>query len=39
MPVVGRGTLIGLLTMDNVGEFVSIQAALGKSTRLATHDR
>ncbi len=39
MPVVGGGTLIGLLTMDNVGEFVSIQAALGRSTRVAAHGR
>lgn len=39
MPVVGGGTLVGLLTMDNVGEFVSIQAALGRSTRVATHGR
>jgi Zn-dependent protease/CBS domain-containing protein len=27
MPVVERGTLVGLLTMDNVGEFLMIQAA------------
>jgi len=27
MPVVDRGTLVGLLTMDNVGEFLMIQAA------------
>jgi Zn-dependent protease/predicted transcriptional regulator len=28
IPVVHRGNLVGLLTMDNVGEFLSIQAAL-----------
>jgi len=30
MPVVRHGHLVGLVTMDNVGEFVSVQAALGK---------
>jgi CBS-domain-containing membrane protein len=29
IPVVRRGTLIGLLTMDNVGEFLRVQAAIG----------
>jgi CBS-domain-containing membrane protein len=29
MPIVRRGNLIGLLTMDNLGEFLSIQAAVG----------
>ncbi len=28
MPVFSNGTLVGLLTMENVGEFVSVQAAL-----------
>ncbi|MBI4262806.1 MAG: site-2 protease family protein [Acidobacteria bacterium] len=28
VPVLRRGTLVGLLTMDNVGEFLSVQAAL-----------
>jgi Zn-dependent protease/CBS domain-containing protein len=33
IPVVHRGNLVGLLTMDNVGEFLSIQAALsGRAT-------
>ena len=29
IPVVRGGTLVGLLTMDNVGEFLSVQAAIG----------
>lgn len=29
IPILRRGELIGLLTMDNVGEFVSVQAAVG----------
>jgi Zn-dependent protease/CBS domain-containing protein len=29
VPVVRNGDLIGLVTMDNVGEFVSVQAAVG----------
>ncbi len=29
MPVVRGGRIVGVLTMDNVGEFVAIQAALG----------
>ena len=29
IPVVRHGRLIGLLTMDNLGEFLSVQAALG----------
>lgn len=28
IPVVYRGKLVGLVTMDNVGEFVSVQGAL-----------
>ena len=27
-PIVRRGNLVGLLTMDNVGEFLSVQAAI-----------
>jgi Zn-dependent protease len=30
LPVVHGGQLVGLITMDNVGEFVAIQAALGQ---------
>jgi CBS-domain-containing membrane protein len=29
IPIVRRGNLVGLLTMDNVGEFLSVQAAIG----------
>lgn len=29
IPVVRHGQLLGLLTMDNVGEFLSVQAAIG----------
>jgi Zn-dependent protease/predicted transcriptional regulator len=29
IPVLRRGTLVGLLTMDNVGEFVSVRTAVG----------
>lgn len=34
MPVIERGSLVGLLTMDNVGEFLMIQAA-EKTRRLS----
>lgn len=36
VPVVRRGELVGLLTMDNVGEFVSIQAALEAAPKRFT---
>jgi hypothetical protein len=34
MPVLRRGNLIGLLTMDNVGEFLSVQGAVRKRQRV-----
>jgi CBS-domain-containing membrane protein len=34
IPVVRGGMLIGLLTMDNVGEFLRVQAAIGGRRRL-----
>ena len=37
IPITARGTLIGLVTLDNVGEFLMIQAAEQK--RLAAVDR
>lgn len=35
VPVLQRGQLVGLLTMDNVGEFLSVQAALNGQRRSA----
>ena len=34
LPVVHDGRLVGMLTMDNVGEFLAIQSALGRIRRL-----
>jgi Zn-dependent protease/predicted transcriptional regulator len=34
VPIVRRGQLVGLLTMDNVGEFVNVQAAIGGQHRI-----
>jgi hypothetical protein len=33
LPILERGALIGLVTMDNVGEFLMIQAAERKAGR------
>jgi predicted transcriptional regulator len=33
IPVINRGQLAGLITMDNVGEFLLIQATLGASRK------
>lgn len=32
-PVAFRGKLVGLVTMDNIGEFIAIQGALGKPAK------
>ena len=37
LPVTYRGELVGLLTTENVGEFVALQAALRKRGGAATH--
>lgn len=34
LPVIHNGSLVGMLTMDNVGEFIMIQKALGRSRTL-----
>jgi Zn-dependent protease/CBS domain-containing protein len=34
IPVLRRGSLIGLLTMDNVGEFLSVQSAVRKREQV-----
>lgn len=39
IPVVRGGALIGLLTMDNMGEFLRIQAAIGGRQRAHIHGR
>jgi Zn-dependent protease len=36
IPILRRGSLIGLLTMDNVGEFLGIQTAIGGRQRIAS---
>jgi Zn-dependent protease/predicted transcriptional regulator len=35
MPVTHNGVLVGLMTMDNIGEFLSIQSALGTEVARA----
>ncbi len=36
LPVTSRGVLVGLLTMDNLGEFLRIQSALGRGQQPRT---
>lgn len=33
LPVVHHGRLVGLLSLDNIGEFIAIQGAVGRQTR------
>jgi CBS domain-containing protein len=35
LPVLHGGQLVGMLTMDNVGEFLTIEAALRRARKLA----
>ena len=37
MPVIRNGRLSGLLTMENVGEFLSIHSALNQAKRGFKH--
>ena len=37
LPVLSRGRLIGLMTLDNVGEFVMIQSAIGARRATRAH--
>jgi CBS domain-containing protein len=39
LPVEHEGRLVGLLTMDNVGEFISIQSALREASRRAREQK
>lgn len=39
MPVVRNGQLVGLVTMDNLGELLSINSALRQSRRVASEPR
>jgi hypothetical protein len=39
LPVLRRGELVGLVTMDNVGEFVAIQAAAKNFVATNTQQR
>ncbi|MBL9093500.1 MAG: site-2 protease family protein [Planctomycetaceae bacterium] len=38
LPVLRDGSLVGLLTMENVGEFVAIRTALANAKRSGLHD-
>ena len=39
LPVVDRGTLVGLFAVDSLAEFIMVQSALSKRRATASHTR